>query len=73
MRDDLSNIVFDAALVEKLRDAHRVADLEGKSMFKFEGKDMLTGYSKYLLQYLDMHFNKNKDTQDELPGLSASE
>ena len=42
----------------KLRKAHNSATSSGKSQFMFEGQVILTSYSKYLLEYLNMRFGK---------------
>jgi hypothetical protein len=46
-------INFDAAKVERFRKRYERAVREGEEVFKFEGKDILVGYAKYVLEYLE--------------------
>ena len=42
------------ATVKDLRKAYENAVREGKDTFSINGYDFVTGYAKYLLQYLEM-------------------
>lgn len=47
-------ISFDAKKREQLRKAYNAARDAGQEQFKFEGRDVLVAYAKYMLEYLDM-------------------
>jgi hypothetical protein len=46
-------INFDKAKTERLRKAYKLAVKDQQEQFTFEGKEYLTKYAYYLLQYLD--------------------
>lgn len=51
---------FDKDKLEELRKLYLNAVKEDKSSFKFEDKDMFTGYAKYVIEYLDSKFHPKK-------------
>jgi hypothetical protein len=44
---------FDVAKRENLRTAYDTAVEQNKESFTFDGREYLTAYAKYVLQYLD--------------------
>jgi adenylyl- and sulfurtransferase ThiI len=55
-RAEMETINFDAAKAERFRKRYESAVRDGEEMFKFEGKDFLVGYAKYVLEYLEGKF-----------------
>jgi hypothetical protein len=49
-------VTFTKAKVEQLRTAYKQAVAAQQEQFTFEGKEYLTRYAYYLLQYLDTVF-----------------
>lgn len=45
--------------LEALKDAHAEAELAGLETFEFQGKELLTAYAKYVIEYYEQH--KSKD------------
>jgi hypothetical protein len=46
-------VEWDRPKRERLRKAYNEAVTEKRSQFTFEGNEYVTGYAKYLLEYLD--------------------
>jgi len=58
-------INFNQAKLERLRTRYKKAAATGEKQFDFEGSEFVTGYAKYVIQYLDMQFNgKEYDSKD---------
>ena len=53
----MKTINFTRTKLQELRNAHTNAIARGDDEFEFEGQQMLTCYSKYLIEYLDSQFN----------------
>lgn len=47
-------IAFTAGKRERLRKAYNVAVNDDADVFVFEDREYVTGYAKYLLEYLDL-------------------
>lgn len=54
--NDRPKIVFDIPKRDRLRKAYSDAVEQKLDQFTFEGHEYVTGYAKYLLEYLDMQF-----------------
>jgi hypothetical protein len=52
----METINFDAAKIERFRKRYERAVRDGETVFKFEGKDILVSYAKYVLEYLEGKF-----------------
>lgn len=48
------SIAFNKPKRERLRAAHKDAVANGLEVFEFEGNELVVGYAKYMLQYLDL-------------------
>lgn len=46
-------ILFDRPKLERLKAAYRVALKSGKETFRFEDREYLIAYAKYLIEYLE--------------------
>ena len=57
-------LTFSKARLARLKDCYASAEAEGKEEFEFDGITLLIGYAKYLIEYLDNHFEKAKKTSD---------
>jgi len=55
--NDSMHIVFDKEKKEKLIKAYKEARSNNKETFMFEGKEILTDYAKYLIEYLEAHLD----------------
>ena len=55
-------LTFSKARLARLKDCYASAEAEGKEEFEFDGITLLIGYAKYLIEYLDNHFEKAKKT-----------
>ena len=53
----MTTIDFTPAKYQKLKDAYQKAVLEGREKFLFEGQVVVTGYAKYMLEYLKERLN----------------
>lgn len=53
------SVVFDILKRERLRKAYNDAVEKRLDQFTFEGQEYITGYAKYLLEYLDMELGSN--------------
>ena len=49
-----ASATFDAETRERLRQDYDAAVDEGKDSFMFNGTELIVGYAKYLIEYLDM-------------------
>ena len=56
-----NTITFDRQSLGALKRAYGKAVKENKKQFVFQGKDILTDYAKYLIQYLDGRFTPSTD------------
>jgi hypothetical protein len=50
------NIEFDRKKLIKLKRAYTKAVNAGQDMFVFEGREWVTAYAKYAIEYLDTKF-----------------
>lgn len=46
-------IIFDRPKLKRLKKAYDQAVKENKTSFMFEGNELVVGYAKYLIEYLD--------------------
>jgi len=51
-------IIFTKKKTDELRTAYNQMRADGEYKFKFEGHELLVGYAKYLLEYLDDRLGK---------------
>ena len=51
-------LTFSKDRLVRLKDSYAEAISEGRDEFTFDGYDFLVGYAKYLIEYLDNHFEK---------------
>jgi len=51
---------FTKAKLIKLKRAYTNAVKDKKDIFTFEGAELVTGYAKYLIEYLEMEFGIKK-------------
>ena len=51
-------INFNPEKLERLRSRYKQAVDSGEKDFSFEGSEFVTGYAKYVIEYLDMEFAK---------------
>lgn len=56
----MGNITFTPALFRKLKHCYKKAVTEKKDMFVFDGREILTAYAKYLIEYLETKFKDGK-------------
>lgn len=52
----MKSITFDKSLLKKLQSRFDLAIKNGEEIFIFEGKEMLTTFAKYLIEYLNEQF-----------------
>ena len=52
----MADIKFNEEKRDELRKAYEDALRNKKETFMFEGREMVTAYAKYLLEYLDLEF-----------------
>ena len=50
-------VYFDLPMVKRLKTRYGEAVLKAEQEFTFEGRDYITGYAKYLLEYLENKLN----------------
>lgn len=59
----MDEIEFDRTKYNRLQKAYERAVVQGLDVFTFEGKEFVTSYAKYLLEYLKNHFDgRNEKT-----------
>lgn len=49
----MNSVVFDRAKLKRLKRAYKAAHENGKEVFIFEGREILTSYAKYMIEYLN--------------------
>ncbi len=54
-------ISFDKRKLKELKNLYNKAIKENKESFTYNGDEYLTSYAKYLIEYLETVFNKNKN------------
>ncbi len=65
MSNEQEKIAFTPELRDSLRETYDNAVQNSHEMFRWDGREYVTSYAKYLLQYLDMQFkNKIDDIED---------
>lgn len=57
----METITFTPELLEKLKREYKKAISKNIDTFLFEGNELLVSYTKYLIEYLETVFNKNKN------------
>lgn len=55
-----TEIEFDLAKLEDLKIRYRIAELQGRETFTFEGQQVLTRYAKYLIEYLEQRLVRRR-------------
>lgn len=55
-----NTMTFTPDKVKALRKAYAMAVETEAESFIFDGRELLTSYAKYLLEYLDMQFGKGR-------------
>lgn len=53
------DIQFDPEKMKRLEKAYEKAVSDGDKSFIFEGDEFVTGYAKYVIEYLHMVFKEN--------------
>ena len=56
----MNTVSFDLAMLNRLKKAYEKATSESKDMFTFESNDYVTNYAKYLNEYLEEKFKKQR-------------
>jgi hypothetical protein len=59
MGGEPASITFNQETREELRVAYNEAVDNGRDSFTLNGREFVTGYAKYLLEYLDMTLGEN--------------
>lgn len=54
-------IEFSQANIPKFKAAYSLARTKEKKTFIFEGKEFVTDYAKYVIEYIDLQFNKQQN------------
>jgi hypothetical protein len=57
----METITFTPELLAKLKREYKKAISKNIDTFLFEGNELLVSYTKYLIEYLETVFNKNKN------------
>jgi len=58
-----NKIIFTAEKREELRVAYDATVKRGDDTFWFDGVEIVTGYAKYLIEYLDMKFGPSQEQE----------
>ncbi len=58
---------FDIEAREELRQRYDVAVIQKKKSFMFRGTELVVGYAKYLLEFLDLELGEDNVSTNELP------
>lgn len=53
-------MIFTKAKLTKLKRAYTNAVKDKEDIFTFEGQELVTGYAKYLIEYLNLKFGIKK-------------
>lgn len=54
-------ITFDQEKYRRLQERYDLAVKQNEEVFTFDGNQLVTGYAKYLLEYLAIKFDKKGD------------
>jgi hypothetical protein len=54
----MTNLTFDIKKLNKLKKVYAKSVEDGVESFDFEGNLILTAYAKYMIQYLEMQFER---------------
>jgi hypothetical protein len=60
MAEESNYINFNFVSLQQFKKAFIKATKESKTVFTFEGNEFDSGYAKYLIEYLEAHFGKEK-------------
>jgi len=60
VKNETFEVKFDQSKFKLFVDAHAKAKRKKRSMFKFEGREILVAYASYVIDYLKPKFDKLK-------------